>query len=62
MGWGVIMVGWEVICGCGVVVLVVVFVVVLVVVFIIVGVCNFCLVGFEIIVKSLISELIMSFY
>lgn len=62
VGRGVTTAGREVTCGRGVAALVVAFVVALVVVFTIAGVCNFRSVGSEIIAKSLISELITSFY
>lgn len=70
VGRGVTTAGREVTRGRGVaalvvafvVALVVAFVVALVVVFTIAGVCNFRSVGSEIIAKSLISELITSFY
>lgn len=62
VGRGVTTAGREVTRGRGVAALVVAFVVALVVVFTIAGVCNFRSVGSEIIAKSLISELITSFY
>lgn len=62
VGRGVTTAGREVTRGRGVAALVVAFVVALVEVFTIAGVCNFRSVGSEIIAKSLISELITSFY